>query len=302
MLWQKSPSKNNRLWLIVLLLASLSSIPANAKNTHAQNSGILNFFEPVTGTLNEEVRVEEWKLEGRADQVISILVTTKSGDLDPMVQIVDPFGNTTGENDDLDSLVRDAGLEALVLPVDGLYTVRVMRYTDPAAEADTGGAGEYELTASLGFARLERYDTFAGGSSPWLSATSPNTVLTQGRLQLRAAAQDVLEVATPQDAGSFVNFYAQVDAQLTSTTDYAEFGMVFRRQVVLGRVQNYQFRINTQGRWSVVLRDGSNQYTLHPWSANAALDTSAWTLAVITRDMPSTRLPPPPLKIISPSR
>ena len=114
---------------------------------------------------------------------MSLVAATMDGSLDPVLTLIGPDEGRVAENDDLDSLVRDAGLEALALPQDGVYTVRVARY-------DESTSGTYQLTLTPGFAGVVRRDSFDGAESPippenasvvlaqngWLRCCQPFTV------------------------------------------------------------------------------------------------------------------------------
>ncbi len=128
------------LW-IALLALPVGEAPGVgvAARAHAQGADdrALSFFETVRGTLGDATPSEDWTFDGSAGQVIAVLVVTTRGDLDPVLQVIAPSGAVAGENDDLDSLVHDAGLEALTLAEDGPYTVRVARYL--ADQGQTAG-------------------------------------------------------------------------------------------------------------------------------------------------------------------
>lgn len=261
----------------VALLAGL--LPGSVR-AQDEDGRALAFFEPVAGALNQGTPAEEWTFEGHADQVISVLAVRTSGDLDPTLAVIGPGGRTVAENDDLDSLVRDAGLEALSLPQDGTYTIWVTRY----GGEDGTTAGEYELTLTPGFAQLARTDDFEAEESPWLSSELADSItLLQGQLRLRAASEGDFVLAVPADAEPVENHYMQVDVRLPTRPSYAEVGLAFRVQTGTSGLQAYQFRVNTEGEWSVVFEDGSGRFVLQTWTEHEALEGTAWTLAVLAR-------------------
>ncbi len=189
-----------------------------------------------------------------------------------MLQVTGPDGALVGENDDLDSLVQDAGLEALTLPADGTYTVRVSRYA--------ATVGEYELTVTPGLGRLVRRDSFDQGTVSWVTEAGELVALTQGKLQMRVLSPSTMQIAFPPDSDPMLNLYLQANARLFGTPGYAEFGLIFR--VLEGRA--YQFKINTNGEWSVLFQDETSVFTLRNWQAHPALNGTEWTLAVLARD------------------
>ncbi|MBN1202999.1 MAG: hypothetical protein JXJ20_14205 [Anaerolineae bacterium] len=243
----------------------------------APGESSLVFFEPVRGTLNAGTPAQDWTFDGLADQVISILAVTVSGDLDPVIEVTGPDGSTIAQNDDLDSLVTDAGLEALALPVTGTYTVRVGRFGETS--------GEYELTLTPGFARLARLDTFDSDEAGaiWVQPGSDVTALDGGRLRVRAVPTGGVALAMPSDAKLLRDVYVQVQAQLDGEPSYAELGLIFRVEATPGGLRSYQFRVNTGGEWSVLLEDETGEFVLKSWTRDRALDTSRFTLAVLAR-------------------
>ncbi|HEX3051508.1 MAG TPA: hypothetical protein VHP83_12685, partial [Aggregatilineaceae bacterium] len=266
------------VWLrrAVFVLGAVMMILGNAAGLRAQDTHGLALFEPVDGAINESALSEEWTFEGRANQVVSVIVVTTSGDLDPMVELIAPDGSTAATNDDLDSLVRDAGFEAVALPATGTYTVRVTRYGTTT--------GRYQLTLTPGYAHLARREPFEGQESPWVTLENVATSLIDNRLRLLIGLPNTTAFAIPSDAEAVDDFYMQVDARLFGNPSYAELGFVFRYQSYLNGVQSYQFRINSLGQWTVLYLDASGQFALRSWSENSLLSgTTQWTLAVLAR-------------------
>jgi hypothetical protein len=259
--------------LLITIWIAAGFLPARA-----QENRTLFFFEPVHGAINETTPAEDWTFAGRANQVISLLAVSISGDLDPVLQVFGPDGALIGENDDRDSLVQDAGLEALILPADGTYTIRVTRYQGSAT------VGEYELTITPGFTQLVRQDTFEQGAVSWVTPTGELIALAQGKLQMRINTPGEALIAFPPDAQPLQNLYMQADVRLFGPPTYTEFGLVFRAQIEPGRLRAYQFKVNTEGRWTVLLQDESSVFVLHTWQSDPALTGTEWTLAVLARD------------------
>ncbi len=251
-----------RKWAVLLIAALLVPALHPRFSAHAQTPRPITFFEPGSGTINDDTPAETWTFDGQANQVISIVAAGSSGDLDPVLALIDPAGETIQENDDLDSLVRDAGLEGFTLPEDGTYTVRVTRY------GTTSGA--YSLSLTPGFARVVRHETFDSEDTPWLSpATASAVSLAQGRLQVRVIQSGTAQMVVPTDAELLKDFYFQASAKLYGQTSYAEFGLVFRDQGVSNAQQSYQFKVNTEGKWTVLVQDISGQFALQTWTSNS---------------------------------
>lgn len=275
----RGPRGLSLLLAVILAAAALAGGLSEPRRTHAQESAALAYFTPVTGRLDANTPALDYTLEANAGQVIALLAVRASGDLDPLLQVYGPDGALVAENDDLDSLVRDAGLEALTLPDAGRYTVRVARYG--GAEGTT--AGEFTLTLTPGFARVAWQATFGEGAAAWVTPEGEAQPLAGGGLRLRTIAPGSMLRVFPPDAAPVQNFYLQTDARLFGTMPYAELGLVLRAQGP-GRVRAYVVRINSQAQWSVELYDGTGVFVLRSWTANEALRGTGWTLGVLARD------------------
>ncbi len=272
------PSKFELSSLAGLLLfwVLIAAVPAHAQT----GSRALVFFTPVRGVIDTDSYSHDWTFEAHADQAVALLVITTSGDLDPVLEVIGPGGEIVAENDDLDSLVHDAGLEALVLPEDGTYTIRVGRYEGALGTT----RGEYELTITPGYAAPVRNDAFGQGTVSWLTPAGDQLVLAQGRLQLRVMAAGETVIALPPNGESLKNLYLQANAKLFGSPPYAEAGLIFRAQRGVSGLRAYQLRVNTAGQWTVVYQDETGTYVLHTWSAHPALEGDEWTLAVLARE------------------
>ncbi|MCD4687269.1 MAG: hypothetical protein K8S97_15180 [Anaerolineae bacterium] len=265
------------LAVLLLLLTGARVLPA----ARAQDDGLLPlpFFETQHGTLNDTTPMIEYTFEGTGEQVISLLVVTLSGDLDPVVQVINPLGIIVAENDDLDSLVRDAGLEAYALPESGTYTVRVMRYLGAGGTT----SGEYALTLTPGFARTEWREPFDPGAVSWLDPTGVGLPLSGGGLRLRVSEPGSSLRAFQPEPVAYQNVYVQADAELFGVMSYAEFGLVLRAQGP-DRARAYVFKVNTDAQWAVEMQDETGVFVLRSWSSSSALTGDDWQIGVLARD------------------
>jgi len=263
-------------WLSICgaLVLALVAPPVFAQD--GNDARPLTFFDPVQGTLTASRPADEWTFEGHAGQVVSLVAATMDGSLDPVLTLIGPDEGRVAENDDLDSLVRDAGLEALALPQDGVYTVRVARY-------DESTSGTYQLTLTPGFAGVVRRDSFDGAESPYTAPENASVVLAQGRLRVRVLPAGTTVTVIPADAEALDDLYIQATTSLFGQMSYAEFGLVFRAQTSGGGLGMYAFKVNTEGRWTVSVRDASGEYVLRTWTADEALSSAPWTLGVLAR-------------------
>jgi len=98
---------------------------------------------PNIGRLGDQHPADEWRLEGTSGQMLSVQVTRVSGDLIPVVAVLDENGTVIGQ-----SAAGDDGVLALAvqLPTDGTYHLLVSR-----AESTSGGtSGDYTIALGPG--------------------------------------------------------------------------------------------------------------------------------------------------------
>jgi hypothetical protein len=82
-------------------------------------------------------RFEVWyRFDGRAGQTVTIRAVRASGDLDPLIQLLDGDQTVLSENDDSEG-TQNSRIAGFVLPADGPYLILVTRY-QRAAGTTTG--------------------------------------------------------------------------------------------------------------------------------------------------------------------
>jgi hypothetical protein len=80
--------------------------------------------EPRSGIITQENKFDVYAFDGAAGDVVTIAMNTTSGTLDPLLYVVDAFGNLIAENDDavagenINSLIAN-----LALPATGRYII-----------------------------------------------------------------------------------------------------------------------------------------------------------------------------------
>ncbi len=98
--------------------------------------------QPEAGHLSDAHLADEWQLEGREGQTLTLTVSRASGELTPALAIYDPLGLP------LQRATADAGgtlTLSLQLPADGIYKILVSHADSTAEQAD----GWYHIAASL---------------------------------------------------------------------------------------------------------------------------------------------------------
>jgi uncharacterized protein YraI len=88
----------------------------------------------ANGTIGGDTYRVNYTFTGIAGDVVSVAVLRRSGDLDPLVILLDPNGNEIARNDDSDEFAeeqpRDAAIFYVPLPMDGEYTIIATRYQE----------------------------------------------------------------------------------------------------------------------------------------------------------------------------
>jgi hypothetical protein len=118
--------------IIVLLIAfsffSFNPTQLDSYNhAHALQLPRLNLFDPVVSILDDDNLAIEWQFNGQAHQIISLVATRRTGDIDPVITLFDSEGDIVASNDNATFDDQTARLEAVTLPQDDVYTVRVNR-------------------------------------------------------------------------------------------------------------------------------------------------------------------------------
>ncbi len=109
--------------------------------------GMLAYGTAVTGTISDSVFREFWSFRGTRGDVIDVLMTAVSGDLDAYLMLLSPQGDVLLSSDTGGS-GRDAALFAFQLPTSGTYSIVARRAG--ANEGDQGTTqGMYNLALTL---------------------------------------------------------------------------------------------------------------------------------------------------------
>ncbi len=109
-------------------------------------SGSLGYGDSVTGTIDDNTPSVAYSFEASAGDVVNIHMYGETGDLDPLVIVLDANGNEVGHNDDAPGqTTRDSAIEGLTIPADGTYTIVATRYQGDVGL--TSGAFTLELTS-----------------------------------------------------------------------------------------------------------------------------------------------------------
>lgn len=107
---------------------------------------VMNYNTSKTGTISDLNVAQPFTFVGHAGDVISVSMTSLTGDLDPYLILTTSSGEEIIRNDD-DPLkqIRDAYLQQVVLPADGAYTIVATRYQQSFGDS----VGNFELRLTL---------------------------------------------------------------------------------------------------------------------------------------------------------
>lgn len=103
------------------IIRGLQDIPYQAE---LENARLIQPNIPVSDAINQDNKFDIFLYDGRLGESITVTMNNTSGTLDPLLYILNPFGDLLAENDDIvpgtdrDSLIRD-----LVLPANGRYII-----------------------------------------------------------------------------------------------------------------------------------------------------------------------------------
>jgi hypothetical protein len=100
----------------------------------------------VAGVINPEQPIVYYGLMATAGQVINILTTDLDAELDILIMLLDPTGKPIAYNDDSSRFSNTPFLDNITLPMDGQYTILVVRSPHRPANA----TGEFEFFISEG--------------------------------------------------------------------------------------------------------------------------------------------------------
>lgn len=187
-----------RWWVIGLLLAL--ALPARAQDA----SGGVAYGGRVTGTLNNAMPRTVYTFEGLRGEVIAISLRATSGDLDPVLALLDASGRTLLSQDD-SAGSRDVLIDALRLPQSGPYYLVVGRFGYGLGST----AGAYELN-------LERIGVSSASGSALRYGDSVINAITHLQPQLfysfRARRGDIVNIHMQRVSGDLDAYLQVVDS------------------------------------------------------------------------------------------
>jgi hypothetical protein len=128
-----------RVGVYVLLFAAVRW--GFAQDATPVPDGTLAYGVPVTGTLDSDTPSANYTFDAQRGEVIAISLSVTSGDLDPLLYLLDAAGNVLAGGDDSEGSLA-IEIEALRMPDSGTYTLIVARFGYGVGTTQ----GEYQLS------------------------------------------------------------------------------------------------------------------------------------------------------------
>lgn len=117
-----------------------TSQPTDQQRASQGGDILILYGQSLTGTLNNDVYARFYQFRGEAEDEITIIVETLTGNLDPIIVLRNDQGTTLATNDDFDDS-QNARL-TYSLPDNGRYIIGVTRY----GVRDGRTTGDYRIT------------------------------------------------------------------------------------------------------------------------------------------------------------
>ncbi|GAB4570876.1 MAG: hypothetical protein Kow0077_06120 [Anaerolineae bacterium] len=256
--------KSKALFGGMLLLVVLVALPVAAQT---ETLPALKLMETATGTLDAGTPEARWSFEASEGDTVSVLVVPLAGDLDPVVQILDDTGRLVAEADDVAYPSRlEAALEAVPIPRDGTYTIRVARFE--------GGdsSGDFLLALLPSYAAPAFVETFDDPATWQVSDGGlAESSVVDGQLVMELDTPNALAWAVTDEQPEVpLDAYVQVEAEVTNEPDYWEYGLIVRQT---GPTNYYLFSISSRGDWAFLYRSGGSTWLrLQDWTEHPALE------------------------------
>lgn len=227
----------------------------------------------VQGFISADSATQDWEFTPTSDQTLTVLINRFSGDLDPMVAVVDSDGEVIAENDDrIPDFVLDAGIGDVEFSQGETYTIRVGGHR---------GAGDYRLWLVPSFIWVQEVVSFDGDASRW-----------NGRFVQQQAESLVLHTEEQGTRSVYVeadgsvprgDFYLQAEFEwLTGQADSeATVGLVVRvEDDGTQRPLGYYFLMLPDGQWTVRRVSGGGIDELQALTASDLLASEQIALGV----------------------
>lgn len=205
---------------------------------------------------------QTWSFIARGTMILTIYAEQVSGDLDPVITLLDTNGNQLVSNDDVaypDS--HDALIQAFDLPGNGSYSIKV--------DAFGTTSGKYRLTLQSGYSQTSFADDFSTDTGWEIPETSLliHTIV-DGRMFLELEGIKQTGHITASKSPQVTDFYLHTDFSEISGRNGWRTGLIFRQQD-----ENHYYRvvINDQGFWQMEVVDGETVTVIRDWGTHPVI-------------------------------
>ncbi len=197
---------------------SLDTAPTSGQALTADSALLLHYGEVTTGSVDAEASGRYYTFGAKRGDIITITLNRTSGDLDPLVVLLDPRQQPLQEDDD-SGPSNNALLESFIIPETGTYFILATRF-DKEAGRTTGGFS-IQLDGISGEAPV-----VAPGTLTILYNSSVNGMIDDATAVVSYAflghAGDVITIALDKTSGDLdpaLLLYSAESVQLASDDD-----------------------------------------------------------------------------------
>ncbi len=142
----------------------------------------------VEGNINDRFPSVRYAYSAAAGESVRLRMESTSGDLDPVLTLLQPDGSVIARNDDEATGSRSAAL-GVTLPAAGVYTIEASRYL-PDSKNTSGSSGTFRLTLDVAGAAANPGDDPLNSAPPF---AVPYTIL-----PLQTVASGAISADTPR--------------------------------------------------------------------------------------------------------
>ncbi|MBX3064020.1 MAG: hypothetical protein KF726_13660 [Anaerolineae bacterium] len=246
--------------VLVALLTMLFILPLIPIHAQEPPDNVLTPVQPVSGSISDAAPQQEWTFDAKAGQTISLRMQITSGDLDPLLELVDGRGNVLAQGKH--ASLSSVAVQAAAITETATYTVRVGRNGGSASQ------GDYRLWLLPGYSFLLINDPM-DLETPLRSWREPNASsrVAQGKLRLALEANNNFTWTTADALGNYQDVYLQTKVQLENYNAYWEYGLLLRGKRDGNVAEFYMLMVNSRGEWRMTasLRDGLR--VISDWTA-----------------------------------
>lgn len=254
------------LLLAVILLFIGSPLSVWAAPARQTDNG-MRLLDTVEGTLDAATPEASYTFSLVANQVISTVAWSNSGNLALGLTLYDPGGQPLVEGKAPGSDATRTIIEGFTVPAAGTYSVTV--------RAANNTSGTYSLTLLPGFSYLDKWEDFETTgdslSMQWEPSTSDlsQSSLTDGQLRIEVLEPDTLSYIGPSGELSWTDLYIEARVEIEGAPSYYEYGILLRSN--LDDQVFYAALFSSDNDWAVFYySDGWEP--IQEWTVSDAID------------------------------